>query len=379
MDVVPPRDLLRSFADLPDPRAHNIVHPLPNILLIAIMAVICGADDWHAVAQWGRAKHKWLASFMDLGRGVPSHDTFERVFAALDPDAFERCFLQWTAELVRHSGGKLIAIDGKTLRRSFDAASDKAALHMVSAFCQQNHVVLGQRATDIRGAKSNEITAIPKLLELLDLEDVVVTIDAMGCQKDIARQIVERGGDYLLAVKDNHPTMHEEVKFLFDEAIATGFDMPHAHHQTVEKDHGRLETRRCWSVWDVGWFRDREHWRGLRSFVCIEATRQSKGHASTERRYYLSSLDGRDAAALLAAARGHWGIENRLHWCLDMSFDEDRRRLRRDHAAQNFSRLCRIALNLLKAEKTLKLGIANKRLNCGWDHRYLIKVLMNLA
>jgi len=376
MDVVDPRDLMRPFESLPDPRAHNIVHALPNILLIAIMAVICGAGDWRAVEQWARAKSKWLGTFMDLPRGVPNHDTFRRVFAAIDPHAFERCFLAWVAELVRHSGGKLIAIDGKTLRRSFDTASDKAAIHMVSAFCQQNHLVLGQLATQ---AKSNEITAIPKLLELLHLNGAVVTIDAMGCQKNIAEQIVEAGGDYLLAIKDNHPTMHEEVKFLFEEAIATGLDLPHAYHETVEKDHGRIKTRRCWSLWDTRWFADRDQWAKLGCFVCVESIRQVGGKVSRETRYYLSSLEGRDAATLLAAVRGHWGIENRLHWSLDVSFQEDQRRLRTDHAAENFSRLCRIALNLLKAEKSLKLGIANKRLNCGWDHDYLLKVLMNLG
>lgn len=376
MDVDAPSDLLRSFADLPDPRAHNTVHSFSNILLIAILAVICGADDWPVVEQWAKAKYKWLSTFMIFKRGVPSHDTFERVFAAIDSDAFESCFQAWTAELVKHSGGQLIAIDGKTIRRSLDAADNKAAIHMVSAFCQQNHLVLGQLATD---EKSNEITAIPKLLELLNLDGVVVTIDAMGCQKEIARQIVEQGGDYILAVKDNHPTMHEEVSFLFEEAIATGFEMPHAHHKTVEKDHGRIETRECWCVWDIGWFQDRDQWSGLRSFVCVEATREIGEKISRERRYYIASLNGRDSEAMLNAVRGHWGIENRLHWSLDMSFDEDRRRLRKDHAAENFSRLCRIALNLLKAEKSLKKSIKTKRLNCGWDHDYLLKVLMNLA
>ena len=376
MDVIAPRDLLHSFADLPDPRAHNIVHPLPDILLIAIMAVLCGADDWPSIERFGQSKLKWLGTFMDLNRGIPSHDTFERVFAALSPQAFERCFLLWSRELARHSGGRLVAIDGKSIRRSFDAADGKAAIHMVSAFCQRNHVVLGQLATEV---KSNEITAIPKLLELLELKDTTVTIDAMGCQKQIARQIVEAGGDYVLAVKDNHPTLHEEVKFLFQEAIATGFQMPHAYHETVEKDHGRIERRRCWSVWDVGWFQDREDWASLGSFVCVEATRQIGEQTSTERRYYLSSHDGRDAAMLLEAVRGHWGIENRLHWQLDVSFGEDQRRGRKQHAAENFSRLSRLALNLLKKEKSTKMSIKTKRLNCGWDHDYLLKVLMNLA
>jgi len=376
MDVVDPRDLLRSFDSLEDPRADNAVHQLPDILLIAIMAVICGADDWNAIERFGRCKLKWLHTFLHLPRGIPSHDTFNRVFAALDPDAFERCFLQWTTKLVEHSGGKLLAIDGKTLRRSFDVASEKAAIHMVSAFCQQNHVVLGQLATD---AKSNEIKAIPQLLELLELDGAIVTIDAMGTQKQIAQQIVDQGGNYVLAVKDNHPTMHQEIEFLFREAQAHGWDMPHAYHEEINKDHGRIETRRCWSVWDVNWFQDRRQWANLRSFVCVESIRQIGEQVSREIRYYISSLDGRDAKLLLEAVRGHWGIENRLHWSLDVSFKEDQRRQRVNHAAENFSRLCRIALNLLKKEKTAKLGIANKRLACGWDNNYLLKVLMNLA
>ena len=385
MDAINPSDLLGPFDQLDDPRAHNIVHPFANFLLIAIMAVICGAQDWQAVAQWGRAKRSWLATFLDLSKGIPSHDSFGRVFAMIDPEALERCFLQWAAELAQASsgvsgdvrGGRLIAVDGKTLRRSVDRANKKAAIHMVSAFCKTNRVVLGQLATD---DKSNEITALPKLLELLGLRGAVVTIDAMGCQKTIASQITDQGGDYLLQVKANHKTLHDELKLLFNEADAAGFEgMAHARHETIEKDHGRIETRRLDSTWDIGWFKDRNDWAGLRSFVRVRATREIDGKTSVEDRYYLCSCDGRDARALLAAARGHWGVENQLHWSLDVSFREDERRLRKGHGAENFSRLCRIALNLLRAEKTLKLGIANKRLNCGWDHDYLLKVLMNLG
>lgn len=377
MDAIDPSDLLGPFDELPDPRAHNIVHPFPNFLLIAIMAVICGAQDWQAVVQWGKAKRSWLETFLDLSKGIPSHDSFGRVFAMVCPERMERCFVQWTADLARASNGRLIAVDGKTVRRSFDHANQKAAIHMVSAFCRANRIVLGQLATQ---EKSNEITATPKLLELLDLGGAVVTMDAMGCQKKIAAKIIDQGGDYLLQVKANHPTLGGELKLLFDEADAVGFEgMTHARHETVEKDHGRVETRRLDSTWDVAWFRGRKDWAGLKSFVRVRATREIGGQASVEDRYYLSSLDGKDAKALLAAARGHWSVENQLHWSLDLSFREDERRLRKGHGAENFSRLCRIALNLLRAEKSLKLGIANKRLNCGWDHNYLLKVLMNLA
>jgi predicted transposase YbfD/YdcC len=382
MDVVASGDLMRPFDSVPDPRAHNILHPLPSLLLIAIMAVICGASDWQAVSQWARAKFKWLVTFLDLPHGVPSHDTFTRLFANLDSDAFEHCFVQWTADLMQTSGGKLIAIDGKTLRRSFDTAHRKNAIHLVSAWCQQNNLVLGQLATE---DKSNEITAIPRLLELLDLRDATVSIDAMGCQKQIAKTIIDGGGDYLLAVKDNHKTLAEDVRFFLDDAIEQNFaGLEHVTTETTDADHGRLEQRRLWASGDVNWLKQQGHdWPDLRGIVCVECERQVFGEAtpSIQRRYYITSHDPvtLGAEALLAYVRGHWGVENQLHWPLDVSFREDERRLRKGHGAENFSRLCRLALNLLKSEKTLKLGIANKRLNCGWDHDYLLKVLMNLA
>lgn len=382
MDVVASSARLRPFESLPDPRAHNILHPLPSLLLIAIMAIVCGAPDWQSVSQWARAKLKWLITFLDLPHGVPSHDTFCRLFVRLDPDAFERCFLQWTADLMQTSDGKLIAIDGKTLRRSFDTAHRKNAIHLVSAWCQQNHLVLGQLATE---EKSNEITAIPKLLELLDLNNATVSIDAMGCQKNIAQKICDGGGDYLLAVKDNQKTLHEDVRFFLDDAIEQNFDgLKHVTCQTTDADHGRLEQRRLWASADVDWLKQQGHdWPGLRGIVCVECERLVFGQASptVQRRYYITSHDPHTIGGdvLLAHVRGHWGVENQLHWQLDVSFREDERRLRKGHGAENFSRLCRLALNLLKSEKSLKLGIANKRLNCGWDRDYLLKVLMNLG
>jgi len=382
MDVVAPGDLLRPFQSVPDPRAHNILHPLPSLLLIAIMAIICGAPDWQSVSQWAKAKLKWLLTFLDLPHGVPSHDTFTRLFAMIDPDAFEKCFLAWTADLMQSSGGKLIAIDGKTLRRSFDTAHRKGAIHLVSAWCQQNHLVLGQLATE---EKSNEITAIPKLLELLDLKNATVSIDAMGCQKNIAQKILDGGGDYLLAVKDNHKNLHEDIRFYLDEAITQNFDnLKHVATATTDADHGRLEQRRLWASGDVNWLKQQGHdWPSLRGIICVESERLVFGQAAPtiERRYYITSHDPHvlGAEALLAHVRGHWGVENQLHWQLDVSFREDERRLRKGHGAENFSRLCRLALNLLKSEKSLKLGIANKRLSCGWDHDYLLKVLMSLG
>ncbi len=377
-------DLLRPFDNLPDPRAHNTVHPFGNILLIAIMAVLCGADDWQNVSRWGKVKIKWLTTFMDLSAGVPSRDTFRRVFAAIDPDAFEQCFIAWAAQLVHVTQGRLLAVDGKTIRRSFTRASGKGAMHLVSAWCKENHLVLGQLAvTD----KSNEITAIPRLLQLLSLKNATVSIDAMGCQKSIAQTIIDEQGDYLLAVKDNHKALHEDIRCFFDDAISQNdaqlvtLDKPQ-----IDGDHGRLEERQIWASGEVRWLAQRRHdWAHLAGIVCVQSQRQTfgpEGKTSTTRRYYITSHDPRkvSGAQLLAMSRGHWSVENNLHWTLDVSFSEDQRRLRTGCGAENFSRLCRLALNLLKAEKSVKRrSINTKRLSCGWDNDYLLKVLMNLG
>lgn len=353
------------FADLPDPRVRRgRRHSLSSLLTIAICAVICGADSLTEVEQFGRAKQKWFETFLALPYGIASHDTFGRVFAALKPEAFERCFRAWMKALAVRSAETLIAVDGKTLRRSFAHAWDKTALHMISAYASTNHLVFGQLATD---AKSNEITAIPKLLELLDLRGAVVTIDAMGCQKQIAQTIIEGGGNYLLALKDNQPTLHRKVRGLLDEALLDGFKgMIHDRFEETDADHGRIETRRVWCTPEVHWVKQTEPWPGLRSIAVVESIRRIGVEESTERRYYISSLDGTDAAHIAAAIRGHWGIENQLHWTLDMAFREDECRIRSGHAAENFSRLRRIALNLLKSEKTLRIGLKVKRLRAGW-------------
>jgi len=366
--------LLRYFSELKDPRVNRTKrHFLQDILTIAICAVICGADGWVQVAEFGRCKCKWFKTFLQLPNGIPSHDTFGRVFAKLQPAAFEECFLQWINALASHSQGRLVAIDGKTIRRSLDAANGQAAIHMVSAWCQANHLVLGQLATD---AKSNEITTIPELLKLLDLDGAVVTIDAMGCQKKIAAQIVDQGGDYLLQLKGNQGGLHDETALLFDQCLRDDrLGVAYTTAATTNGGHGRIEERRIWVTPEVEWFAERGQWKGLRSLARVEARRTVNGKTSREFRYYISTLDGQDPTRMLELARGHWGVENSLHWSLDVSFREDDCRIRQGHAAENFSRLNRIALNLLKAETQQKVGIKTKRLCAGWDHDYLLKLL----
>lgn len=365
----------RYFADLPDPR-HKLGcrHRLDAMVIIAILAVICGADDWVAVARFGRSKRKWLKTVLELPHGIASHDTFDRVFAAIRPESFERCFLRWIKALAEVAGKGLIAIDGKTLRHSFDRASSQAAIHMISAWSSANGLVFGQIATE---AKSNEITAIPKLLELLDITGAVISIDAMGCQKEIAAKIVENKADYVFSLKGNQGTLHDEVSWWLDQAIAGKMrDAELDHYRQVNKGHGRIETRQVWSTRQVDWFADRGQWAGLASLMAVDSERRlPDGTVQTERRYFISSLTRADAKTFAKLIRGHWQVENKLHWSLDISFNEDACRVRKGYGAENFSRLRRVALNLLRNEKTAKVGIKNKRLQAGWDENYLLKVL----
>ena len=388
MAPLPPTSIREHFATLTDPRAERgKEHLLVDILTITLCAVICGADDWVAVATFGETKVAWLRTFLALPNGIPSHDTFGRVFRLLDPDELRRCFLDWVRAVVGESAGAgepgglsqpVVAVDGKTLRRSHDQRAGKGPLHLVSAWASEAGLVVGQVGTD---AKSNEITAIPALLKLLALDGAIVTIDAMGCQTAIATQVVEQGGDYVLALKDNQPTLHEFVRLAFVDADdAAGTTLPLAGlptHSTVEKDHGRIERRRCRAIDDPAYldFIDPAHvWPKLQSVVCIESTRRIGQAVSTEVRHYLSSLPA-DAALLQRVIRSHWGIENRLHWVLDLAFHEDRSRVRADHAPENLAIIRHLALNLLRRDPTRRIGLANARFKAALDETYLRSIL----
>ena len=369
--------VLRYFAELPDPRAANVRHRLPDLMVMALCAVICGADGWDDFEDFVRAKAQWFATFLNLTHGVPSADTFRRVFSRLDPEAFERCFMNWMAAVADLSGGKLLAIDGKSIRRSFEHAWDKIGMaHMVSAFVEHNGQVLAQFKTDGKGA---ELAAIAKLLGLIDLNGATVTIDAIGAQKAIARQITDAGGRYVLAVKDNQPSLHRAIRVELDDMIREQFkDVEHDHHQTVDAGHGRIETRRVWVTDQLGWLKQADDWPGLRSVAVVEAKREVPAHGtSVERRYYISALPP-DAQAHAKAIRGHWSIENQLHHVLDVSFGEDDSRIRRDHGPENVSRLRRLALNLLRVngdKHTKRKSIRGRRKIAGWDHDFLLKLI----
>ena len=361
------------FEELTDPRRREPVYPLLNVVTIAICAVVCGADDFVSIAEYGEKKKKWLSQFLDLSAGIPSHDRFNAIFAALNPAEFERCLLSWITALHEISGGQVIAIDGKTLRRSFNAASSKAAIHMVSAWATANHISLGQVVVD---EKSNEITAIPKLLEIIAISGCLVTIDAMGCQTEIAEKIVAQKADYILAVKGNQPTLHDGiVKFFLDHLSDDFARVKVSRYQTSERGHGREETRTYYICPVPDDLPDRQRWKNLTAIGIAINDIVEDGQSRSEVRHYILSRK-LSAKKFGTAVRGHWSIENRLHWQLDVTFGEDQSRIRKGHADANFSILRRTALSLLKNNRTLKVGIKNKRLAAGWDNDYLAQVLL---
>jgi predicted transposase YbfD/YdcC len=380
---LPRTSISEHFAPLTDPRVERCrVHPLAEIVTIALCGVLCGADDWVSIEAFGQEKIAWLRTFLALPGGIPSHDTFGRVFARLDPDEFRRCFLAWVRAVVGEVGAQVVAMDGKTLRGSHDRTAGKGALHLVSAWATASGLVLGQVATD---AKSNEITAIPRLLKLLALEGATVTIDAMGCQTAIAAQIVAQGADYVLALKANQQATHELAQRAFADVPAAAGTSLHLADLvpavTHDRAHGRAETRRCLAFDDPAYlaYVDPDgRWPGLRSVVRIESTRRVGDAVSTEFRYYLASLPA-DAAHLARVIRSHWGIENRLHWVLDVAFHEDHNRARDGHAPENLAILRHFALNLLRQDRSVRGGVSTKRLRAALNDTYLRSLLDGLS
>ena len=362
-------DKLRTiFGQIPDfRRSHRQLYDLESILLIGIVSVISGAETWNEMEDYARSKEDFLRTFLDLPNGIPSHDTFNRVFSNIDPVLFEKCFTEWVSGLAQLRPREVVSIDGKTIRGA-KANGQKSPVHMVSAWASDNQMVLGQvRVSE----KSNEITAIPQLLMALDLEDSIVTIDAMGCQSEIAEGIVAQKADYILAVKANQPQLLENIgdEFRFSKKVQV--------HQSEDIGHGRIETRKCSVIDEFDFIASDSPWKNLASVIKIEAAREFKNSDKpTENsvRYYISSLRA-GAEDFEKAVRSHWGIENKLHWALDVSFSEDASRKRKNNAGQNFSMLNKIALNLLKNEKSSKVGVKSRRLKAGWDNHYLIKVL----
>ena len=376
MSNTPVATVAGHFSNLEDPRVRGrIGHHLLDIIVIAICGVICGADSWVEVETFGRAKEKWLKSFLQLPNGIPSHDTFGRVFAQLDAEDFQMHFMEWVRSVEEVTKGQVIAIDGETVRRSHDRVNGRGAIHLVSAWATKNQLMLGQRKVDV---KSNEITAIPELLRLLDVSGCIVTIDAMGCHKDIAAQIVEQDGYYVLAVKKNQRTLYKRIKELFDYAEKEGYRAVECDSvKTVNKGHGRVEIRQCWAISDpdfLFYVQDRIDWPYLQTIVKVVGKRRIGKEETSETRYYITNLES-NASRLLQAVRRHWSIENSCHWVLDIAFREDESRIRQGHSAQNFAMLRRIAMTLLKRDATTKRGIKTKRFKAALDENYLRKLL----
>jgi predicted transposase YbfD/YdcC len=360
-----------SFSDLPDPRrSQGQRHKLLEILFIALSAVLCGADEFTEMEEFGQSRENWLRKYLELPHGIPSHDTFGRVFALLQPAAFEESFLRWVKQMVELNPKEVVAIDGKTVRRSHDRGRE--AIHVVSAWARENRLTLGEvKVSD----KSNEIRAVPQLLKLLELKNCIVTADAMNCQKEIASEVRAAQADYVLSLKENHPTLHKEVERVFqavEEERTSGFTI--SRTSTLDKEHGRIEERRYCQINAPDYLYGYEEWADLKSIGMVEAEREVEGTITVEKRYYLSSL-AVNAEVFSRAARGHWSIENSCHWILDVVFGEDDSRVRAGHAAENLARLRKIANNLLQHDKSVKRGVKTKRFKAALDHSYLLKIL----
>lgn len=366
--------VLRIFWDVDDPRADNSRHWLSDIITIVLLGVIAGNDDYPSIVEYARDKEAFLRGFLKLPAGIPSCSTFRRVMARLAPAQLEAALVKWVGLFSKSLEGKQVALDGKTLRRSFDHAWKKMGLHVVTAWCVEDELVLAQQAV---GEKSNEIPTVPAILKTLDLQGAVVTADALNCQKKTVQTVLDGQADYLLGVKDNQPNLHQQVAALLDEALLEGFKgIGHSKSVTYDRAHGREEKRQVYVSSELAQYvGEREDWPGLKSIIMVISERKLLEKHSVERRYYISSLEGSDAGRIGKLIRGHWGIENGEHWCLDMAFREDESRVRVDHGDENLAVMRRIALNLLKRDKTVKVGIHSKRLKAGRNDRYLLHLL----
>ncbi len=373
MNTIAEASIWNHFNMLTDPRQKGkIDHMLLDIIVISICSVICGANTWPEIYEYGMAKKIWLETFLQLPNGIPSADTFRRVFMLIDKDEFENCFISWITAVETVTEGQVVAIDGKTNRGSHDRASGSSPIHVVSAWASENRITLGQVKTEV---KSNEITAIPELLNLLEIKGCIVTIDAMGCQKGIAAKIIDKGADYILALKGNQGNLSKDVILFFDDAVENNFDSTNLnYYETVDGDHGRVEIRRYYTVSDIEWLFGKENWKNINIICMVESERHIGSEISIEQRYYISSMEN-DAEKFSTSVRSHWGIENSVHWVLDVGFREDESRKRKGNSAFNFSILRHIAMNLLRKEETLSRGMRTKRMKAGWSDDYLVKVL----
>lgn len=368
------KTMIECFKEISDPRDINDVkHKLIDIMVITVLAVLCGANTWNDIEDFGKSKIEWLMKFLELPFGIPSHDTFNRVFSRINPNEFHECFREWISILYEKIPREIIAIDGKTVRRS--KSKQKSAIHVVSAWANRNKLVLGQIKVN---EKSNEITAIPELLKVLDINGCIITIDAMGTQVDIAKEIIEAGAEYVLALKENQKTLHGDVKLYIEEEILSqskkDLKEKGIYYKTVEKAHGRIEKREYYFIPEVQWLKQLERWPNLHAIGMVHSEREENDKVSFDTRLFIMSHVN-NVSEFASAVRGHWGVENELHWCLDIGFREDESRARIDNAAENLNVIRHMILNLLKKEKTLKRGIQGKRLKCSWDEKYLWKVI----
>lgn len=374
MKLKPKITIADHFLGIEDPRIDRTKrHNLIDIMTIAVCAVICGADGWTAIETYGCAKYEWLKTFLELPNGIPSHDTFARVFAQINPQQFQECFLNWMKSIQKITNGEVIALDGKTLRGSYDKSSDQSAIVMVSAWATVNKLVLGQVKVD---EKSNEITAIPELLKVLELSGCIVTIDAIGCQKEIVKLITQKDADYVITLKKNQENLYDEVEKLFQSGISTGFQgIEHSTYKTEERGHGRHEIRNYVTLSQIeSRLNPDSIWSNFNSVGMVESVRSLDGKTTIETRYFISSLES-DAKQFGNSIRSHWAVENSLHWVLDVALKEDNCRIRKDNAPQNFAILRHIAVNLLTQEKRVKRGIKNKQFLAAMDNKYLLNIL----